>query len=305
MKKNHYYFTVTALVFALMLIVATNVLASTSTPTPESIREKLREENKARLENIKANQDIRNNILEDRRNLAASTSSSTRPLPSARLNAPQARYSSSSEQFGRVERNDDRYENNGKAMREAVYKIRKENIIRQLTLAINNLEQVRNRISDRIAKVETSGRDMTNAKALLATADSKILLAKNAVKAINDLKAIATSTSTTGSSTPIIDLEKPRQLAQGAIQAIKDAQRSLNAVVVAIAHAMGFKVGQDGTIIVPTPTATPTPSPTPTITSTPSPTTSPFPTASVSPSPVTSASPSPSPSESVEPSPSI
>ena len=82
---------------------------------------------------------------------------------------------------------------------------------------------------------------MTTAKALLVTADTRIKTAQSAIDAIKNLTA--TSTAATASST--VDLDKPRIIADGAKKAIRDAQKSLNDVVVAIAKAMGLKLGSE------------------------------------------------------------
>jgi hypothetical protein len=145
------------------------------------------------------------------------------------------------------------YENNGKAMRPENFKMQKNKIFHELNVALNNLKNVRSRVAARITKAESSGRDMTEAKNLLITADAKIVLAQNAVLALNNISA--TSTGTTTASTTI-DLGKPRQVAQGAIKAIRDAQKALNKVVIAIAHAMGYRTDNDDHIILPPPPTT-------------------------------------------------
>src|SRR6185369_8929686 len=99
-------------------------------------------------------------------------------------------------------------------------------------------------------KAEQSGRTMTNAKNLLVIADQKITSAQSAIDTLANLSAtstIATSTqaTSTASTTTEVDLGKPRVIGSAAIRAVKDAQRALKDVVVAIAHSMGLKLGGD------------------------------------------------------------
>lgn len=154
-----------------------------------------------------------------------------------------------------------------KELRADIFKLRQENIVRQLTRALDNLKQVRTRIDARITKSEQAGRNMTDAKALLVTADAKIAAAVSAINSVATfVPPVATSTATsTASSTPgngeMADLQKPRIIADGAIGAIKDAKDALNDVVVSIAHSMGLKLGNDGKNATSTATSTATTTP--------------------------------------------
>lgn len=182
---------------------------------PAKIRAELRSDLREKQDNLKTNQDIRNNILE--KMMGSSTprmmggNASTTPRRNMMLNN--------------------------------LFQMRKTAIVHELQSAVNNLINVEKRLQSRIDKSisASSTRDMTAAKALLVTADAKIKIAQSAIDAIKNMTA--TSTITTASST--IDLERPRIIADGAKQAIKDAQKSLNDVVVAIAKAMGLKLGND------------------------------------------------------------
>ncbi len=135
-----------------------------------------------------------------------------------------------------------------KEMRKDLFEIHKDILIRQLNLALNNLRQIRDRIAARITKVENSGRDMTNAKNLLMTADGKITFAQQSIDALVVLvppiasTTIATSTAT---STVNINLTKPREIGASAIRAVKDIHKALVDVVRAIAHSMGLKLGDE------------------------------------------------------------
>jgi hypothetical protein len=164
------------------------------------------------------------------------------------------------------ERREDR-----KELRMDIFKLQQANVVRQLNRALENLKQVRERMVARIAKAEQSGRNMTSAKALLVTADAKIAAAQTAIAAVATYvppvattTATSTATTTVASSTnPITNLDRPRVVAANAIKAVKDAKEALNDVVVAIAHSMGFKLGQTATS-----TATTTPPSTATSTAT-------------------------------------
>jgi len=241
MKKIYYSISILALVALVAIpvfIKAETDDATTNTATntlPAKIRQNLRTDLQERQNEVKRNQDIRNNILENR------VSSSTRPNQNASTTW------STSTVPARNGKNipDDKkgYVNNGRAMLFDVFIMRQRIVAKQLQTAVSNLKNVRDRLQSRIVKAEASGRNMTNAKALLTTADTKIQLAQNAVNMIINLSA--TSTTATSTATTTIDLNKPRLIASGAQQTIKDAKKALNDVVVAIAKSMGLKLGTD------------------------------------------------------------
>ena len=138
-------------------------------------------------------------------------------------------------------------------MRIYIFNARKNAFIRQLQVSISNLVQISGRISSRIDKAVAEGRNMTEAKALLVTANAKIEVAKVAVKAFADYSpstntnassTTSVSTTSTDTSVTITDLKKPRELVNAANKAIKEAHRALVDVVVSIAHNMGLKTGQ-------------------------------------------------------------
>jgi len=214
---------------------------------------------------IQENVGARNDLLENRRDGAfgsstASTTliveaSSTRPGfpwqgPDGR--GPEDFRNGSSTDNGRPippgqlkKISDDRRE-----LRVDIFIMQQTHIVKQLTQALDNLKQVRGRIESRITKSEQSGRDMTDAKALLVTADAKLAAAQVALDAFTTFSPSATSTvtitaSSTASSTAtttIAKLEKARKVAEDAKKAIKDAKDALENVVDAIAKDMGFKL---------------------------------------------------------------
>jgi hypothetical protein len=126
------------------------------------------------------------------------------------------------------------------------FEIRRHIIESELQKALNNLKNVSSRIQSRIDKTSSSGRDMTDAKALLVTANVKILTAQNAIDAIKNLSATSTkSLIATSTASTTVDLNRPRLVAGNAQKDIKDAQKALNNVIVAIAKVMGLRLGND------------------------------------------------------------
>ncbi|MDE2041189.1 MAG: hypothetical protein KGI59_02310 [Patescibacteria group bacterium] len=273
---------------------------------PASIRAQLRADVENNMQNVRNNEDFRNTVMQ---HLASTTGrefgSTTLPHgfpPPGRGNGEDGtgighdmgmdggRFGTTTGTStfpgmpGKRGGEDNGYVNMGRGMQRDIFNARKRMIVNQLETALDNLKQVRTRISARIQTAETSGHDETAALSLLSTADVKIQDAQDAVDALSSLSISASSTvAITASST--VDLAKPRQVAEAAILALKNARRALNDVVVAIAKSMGFEVGDDGRILAPSPSpsinpsasAAPTPTGTPTPSATDSPSTSPTP----------------------------
>lgn len=120
------------------------------------------------------------------------------------------------------------------------FEIRKESLVRELNVSLKNLDNIDVRVNNRIASSTANGKDMTNAKIALATAETKLASAKTLVSAFASL-SYASSTVTTGTTTKIT-LERPRKAGDDAIKAVKDARDSFKLVVVAIAHSLGQKI---------------------------------------------------------------
>ena len=128
-------------------------------------------------------------------------------------------------------------------MVEKMLKERKDGLTKQLNVAIQNLTDLRKRISSRIEKDKLAGKDASSVSELLKLADTKLSLAKDAVKAVQDyvpsIKDQTNNASTTNlqtaSSTKLINLDQVRVLVDKARSAIKDAHKALVDVVVAIA----------------------------------------------------------------------
>lgn len=191
-------------------------------PVPTALREQLRD----RAENIQNNIEVRNKLLETRR-----ISSSTRA-------------EREDERENRREENQENRREKIRDMRLDIFKVRKNALVKQLSISIENLKQIRERIKSRIEKASESGRNMDQAKSALAIADSKITIAINAVESLKEYVPTTSTTvataSTTSTSEVGIDLGKPRQIGDAAIKAVKEAHAALVSVVKAIAHSMGF-----------------------------------------------------------------
>ena len=119
-------------------------------------------------------------------------------------------------------------------MQVRVFEMRKNALVRELTSALKNLTNIRSRISERITKVEGSGRDMTDAKAKLVIADTKLATAQTSVDAFASFNYASTTVSVTASSSAEVNLERPRKVGDDAIKAVKDARDALKEVVKAI-----------------------------------------------------------------------
>jgi hypothetical protein len=247
--KLHKILTIATL--ACVLALTASIAKAQGNPGPKNI--------KAQIEDRKEmNKDVRNDLLkkeETRGPKAALTASST---------------ATSSENFKRGPK--DKVDMK-KQMEARAFHARMNALLKQLTHAIQNLTDVVTRIESRITKAEASGRNMTEPKALLVTAKQKLEKAKADVLALKNLASstpstgtastTATSTNTTGSTTPQVDLTKPRQIGDAAIKSVKEARDALQKVVVSIAHNMGLgdkkatSTPPTGTTTPPTGTTTP------------------------------------------------
>lgn len=206
---------------------------------------------KANIENrFEKNREVRNTRLEEKKNLIASTSMIRRE---AKEEIRDIR-ASSTMMF--KEKRDERREIK-KEMKVDVFAIRKDALIRELTVTLNNLLRIRNKTVDLMTRAESNGRDMTKAKAQLVIADDKLAKARIAVDALKALQAPATSTAST---TTNINLDKPRKVGDDAIKAVKKARDALKKVTEAIAQSMGRGDERRSATSTPPAPATTTPS---------------------------------------------
>jgi hypothetical protein len=271
-------------------------------PIPGTIPEKIRAGVDSRLQNVKNNQETREDMVKNgrlpsttlpkimREEQRFASSSKMRIEDRERIGSTtpkmmrDERFSSTSPRIGERPEKDfrasttrpflkkDGYENEGRAMVEKMLKERKDGLVKQLNVAIQNLTDLRKRISSRIEKDKLAGKDISSVSELLKVADTKLSLAKDAVKAVQNYvpttkdQTVNTDTTNTqtASSTKLINLDQVRTLVDKARSAIKDAHKALVDVVVAIAKISGNnnlpKDSKEGR-----PTVTPTPVPSTTI----------------------------------------
>ena len=223
-------------------------------PVPAMLREQLRG---GKTENIQNNMGIRNKLL----GAATSTRPGLRMMASSTRAERRDIREDRRDEVGDIRRDgreDMRNATNTmerreirRDMRADIFKVRKDALVKQLTVSIENLKQIRDRIASRIEKATSAGRDMTSAKSALVTADAKIQTAISAIEAVKTYVAPAPTASSTDQS---VELAKPRQIGDAAIKAVKDAHEALVAVVRAIAHAMGLGDSATTTPPVTTPT---------------------------------------------------
>lgn len=197
----------------------------------------IRDELRKKIEDAKANQDVRNKLLpnpvknaikENRDEMKKEAKETRGEIRDIRQDArKEMREATTSE---------DRKEVANQA-RLDVFKAKQDRLIKELTLAIENIKQIRNRVASRIDKAASEGRNMTEPKKLLVGVDQKIGVAQDAVKALSTMTPPPPRNPTT---TPdMVNVEKPRQLGEDAIKKVKVAREALNAVVVSIAKHMG------------------------------------------------------------------
>ncbi len=142
-------------------------------------------------------------------------------------------------------------------MKVDVFAIRKDALIKELTMTLNNLFRIRNKTVDLITRAESKGRDMTKARAQLVIADEKLAKARIAVDVLKALSAPVTSTAST---TVSVNLDKPRKVGDDAIKAVKDARDALKKVVEFVAQSMGKGDEKRSATSTPPASATTTPS---------------------------------------------
>ena len=293
--KKIYYFSLT-LAFALAAVptissaqtlmdttAATGISASldaqpnTATNVRDAMRQKLQQSVQTHEQNIQNNQDVRNKILENGRATTSTADAKAKLLQNA---ANSERAAIKNVTTNKLKDGENRPRMNAsttvplrmmvkeivqerkevrKQTRVELFKFERDLIVKQLEQSLNNLKQIRERIQTRIVKAEQGGRDMTSAKSLSAIADTKFTKARQAIEALKAFQATTASSLETGTTTPTntVDLSRPRQFANIANTAIKSARDALNAVVVAIAHSMGLKLGTATTSSTISPSASP------------------------------------------------
>lgn len=231
--------------------VEANVSTEASVQTTEGQKKPLpvRAGIKATIENrLEKNRDVRNPLVEKKmemREEAKAEMKEVRTEKRAEVKEIRAEAktemklmrASSTDMFKKsVKVRKDMREEIKKKMKLNEFNARKNALVKELTVAISNLTNISTRIEARITKVEAEGHIMTDSKALLATANEKLTIAKTEVSAF---QALSIDSATT---TAEVDLEKPRVLGDSAIKSVKEAKEAFQKVIVSIAHSMGAEV---------------------------------------------------------------
>ncbi len=280
-----------------------NTLNTAPTTNAPAIRDRIRADVDSKVQNMRYNQDVKNQMIENGYRIATTTTprpplsqkniklekiGTSSPLLNQKIksqkieNRMEDRDGEDGDSEGEnwknrednklknvqtnrlnekfEERKENREEN--KIMALEMLKEKRDNLGKNLEVALKNLVELRKRIVSRMEKDRNAGKDITKVKELLVIADAKISTAKQAVEAVKSYKpenfvqntgtvsrCITTndsSNSNVSSSTqrclPIdkpVDLEGIRALVYKAQLAIKDAHKALNDVVVAIAKISG------------------------------------------------------------------
>ena len=233
--------------------IAAISIAAASAQAEEKPLNPLKARAEARLEK---NSEIRNEKFEDLRNLKASTSGMIKDMRgevkgdikdmrgefrddrkefgSTSMMMRKDLRASTSEMFKKFK--DDRKEIMQK-MRKDSFEIRKNALVEHLNFALENLGNIRDRINERINKLDAEGKDTSSAEAKLSIADTKIASAKISIDALAELDG--DSVSATATSTAEVELSKPRQVGDAAIKAVKDARDALKEVIQEIVKLVG------------------------------------------------------------------
>ena len=132
-----------------------------------------------------------------------------------------------------------------KKMEERTFEIRKNALIKELNVAIRNMEGIDSRIKTRIEKIGSTA-DTTEVKSLLKIAEDKLAKAKTDVASLEAMRPV-TASSTTASSSAEVDLSKPRVLGDAAIKSVKETRDAFKKVVVTIGHLMGNEGEKEAT----------------------------------------------------------
>ncbi len=239
-----------------------------------AIRDRIRADLDAKIQNARNNQEVRNQMLENGYRIG--TSSPRPPLKNPpkleKLGTtspyiyPQINKNDEMERQGlqnkienraenrvgeKVEKRDTDNDDKTRSMAIELLKEKRDNLGKNLEVALKNLVELRKRISSRVEKDRLASKDLTKVKEQLAIADAKLAIAKQAVQAVKSYTPSQSETVINSTSTPrllpanSINLEKIRTLVNSAQTAIKDAHSALNDVVVAIAKISGANIQKD------------------------------------------------------------
>ncbi len=232
-----------------------NTIYSGPAGNAPAIRDRIRADVDAKMQNARTNQEVRNQMLEGGYKITSST-----PARLPLKNPPRLEKQSSTTPASINQRASQGLQAQNKLPKELesknesraftmaldLLKNKKDTLGKQLEVALKNLVDLRKRIGTRIEKDRNAGKDLSTITPLLKIADSKLATAKQAVDAVKNYKPENTTTSpassqlaSTSQSNRLVDLQTVRTLVDKAQIAIKDAHKALNDVVVAIAKISG------------------------------------------------------------------
>jgi len=159
----------------------------------------------------------------------------------------------------------DGYEENGRSMQIKALKEKKEMVAKQLNVAMQNLVELRKRISSRMEKDRLANKDLSSVTELLKIADKKIAIAKDAIATLRAYSPTTTQNLTiaqTASTTKqIVNLDQVRDLIEKAQKSIKEAHKALVDVITAIAKISGTNIERKTVNPIPLNAVLPAPSP--------------------------------------------
>ncbi len=200
---------------------------------------------KVKLENKFEKKDIRNEAVKEIRDMRASSTEKMREMrEDNREKIKEMRASTTDKMKEMRDNNRERMEEMrasttamfkemksekrqiAKKMELKTFEIRKNALVKELNIAITNLTNISGRLSDRLNKDESTGKDVKNA---LNTANKKLAKAKTAVEALSAYSYASTTSST--ASTTEVTLEKPRKIGDDAIKSVKDAREAFKNVI--------------------------------------------------------------------------
>jgi len=237
MKLNKINLTFAVFILGFFL-VSNTVSAQTASTTGAAPRPDIRKTVEVR-KNVEARKEVRDEKREEVKNIKEANRVEIKDLKekmlSERVNPGSA--STTDARKAIILSNKEAMENFKTARKDTVkkmktdeFKVRASALVKQLTISLTYLGEVRTKVSGSITKQEAEGRVLTEAKAALAVADTKLAEAKLAVDNLANM-----TTSPTTASTTETDLAKPRQIGDAAIKAVKDARDALKVVVRAMA----------------------------------------------------------------------
>lgn len=213
------------------LLILTVVLSTSKALAEERRVDVKREENREKRVEVRDQKKIEVREIRDEKGMLIKDLNERR-----KMEMNDIKNSSSTKSMMKIEKTElfKRYADSKKEIQKtakiAEFKVRKDALVGQLNITLENLSNSRGRINEIIIKLEGEGKVMTEARASLVIADDKLAKAKIAVKALETLTAPIANGAAVDSATAEVDLSKPRQVGDAAIKAVKDARDALKKV---------------------------------------------------------------------------